>query len=92
MSAYQTARFHTGEGWRCALVREGRTKLHVIVLEDRGVHHLAVDRAAVRTLQPLLYRGYPYPVRRMARKLREIGHRRGITEAARTELTAAGLT
>jgi len=90
VNTYRTARFHTGEGWRCALVREGRTRLHLIVLEESGVRHLAAERSEARSLRPLPYHGADYPVARMVRKFAALGRVRGITQAALAELMQAG--
>lgn len=77
------------DGWRCAMVREGRTKLHVTYSCELGVIHRAVDRTEIRSIRPVPYKGQPYPVPRMVRKLREIARARGITESAKAELSRA---
>lgn len=88
MSAF-TGRYFAGDGWHPALLREGRTRLHVTHLTDSGVAHRAVPREEVRGVQPLPFRGGAYPVARMVRQLRAIGRERGITEAAKAELSRA---
>lgn len=89
MSEPFTGRFHDGEGWRCVLAREGRTRFHVTYISDAGVVHRAEPREASRYIRPLLRKGEPYPVKRMVKMFREIGRERGITEAAKEELRRA---
>jgi hypothetical protein len=88
-SEYTTGRFHDGEGWRVSLLREGRTRLHITCITDTGVAHSVVPRDEMRHIQPVLYKGAPYPLTRMVRKFREVGRERGITEAAKEELARA---
>lgn len=89
MSEFSTGRYHDGEGWRCALVREGRTKLHLVYITDAGVTHDAVDRTELRHISPLSFRGTPYPVERAVRRFRAAARGRGITESAKAELVRA---
>lgn len=84
-----TGLYFADDGWHPALVREGRTRLHVTYLAGTGVVHRAIARQEARGIRPLLHRGQPYPVNRMVRKFREIGRTRGITEAAKDELSRA---
>lgn len=86
---YQTGRFHTGERWCVALYRRGRTRLHLVLIDDGGVKHQAVPLGEERYVRPLLLRGNEYPVARMVRRLVAAGSRSGITEAARVELVRA---
>lgn len=89
MSDTITGRFHDGEGWRAALLREGRTRLHVTYITETGVTHRAVPREEIRYITPLLRKGEAYPVKRMVSKFREVGRERGITEAAKDECARA---
>ena len=90
MSASARAvRYHDGEGWRTALARPGRAKLHVVYLDDAGLVHRAIALSEQRGLVPLLRNGAPYPLERLVRKLNAIGRTRGITQAAADELQRA---
>lgn len=85
----QAVRFHDGERYVAALAREGRSKLHLVVIEDAGVRRLSVPLDEGRYIRPLELRGKPYPVDRMVKKFRAFGRERGITEAAKSELERA---
>ena len=89
MSDSIACRYHTGEGWRATLARPGRTKLHVVYLEDSGLVHRAVALSEQRGLVPLLRKGAPYPLERLVRKLNAVGRVRGMTQAAADELSRA---
>lgn len=82
-------RFHDGERFVSALAREGRSKLHLVMMDDAGIRRLSVPLEEARYLRPLELRGKPYPVERMVRKFRAFGRERGITEAAKLELERA---
>lgn len=82
-------RIHDGERFTTALAREGRTKLHLTVIDDAGVRHLAVPRDEIRQAAPLQRKGKPYPVERAIKIMRRVGRERGITEAAKRELALA---
>lgn len=85
----QAVRFHDGQRFVAALAREGRTRLHLVVIDDAGVRRLTVPKDEARYLRPLLLRGKPYPVERAVRKFRAFGRERGITDAAKDELARA---
>lgn len=82
-------RFHDGEGYRCVLARIGRSKLHITYISDLGVEHRALGMLESLRLEPLPHRGGLYPVDRMVRRFAAIGRARGITEAAKAELSRA---
>mgnify|MGYP001423299118 CR=1 FL=1 len=82
-------RWHTHEGWRCAIVKPGRTKLHVLTMEDFGVRHHAVPLDEERHMLPLTHRGREYPLARARRIFSAFGRERGITAAAKEILEEA---
>jgi hypothetical protein len=91
MNDVVAVRYHDGEGWRCALARSGRTKMHFTMITELGIVHRAEPLTAIRYTQPLMRKGVAYPILRMIRKFRDIAKARGITEAAKEELRRAGV-
>lgn len=89
ITEYRTARFHDGERYAAALVRDGRKHLHLTFIDDSGVRHATAPLEEQRHLVPLTHRGDSYPVERMVRKLRGAATRMGITDAAQAELERA---
>jgi hypothetical protein len=89
MSDSIACRYHTGECWKATLARPGRTKLHVVYLDDAGLVHRTVSLSEQRELVPLLHKGAPYPLERMVRKFNAIGRSRGMTQAAADEIQRA---
>jgi hypothetical protein len=84
-----TARFHTGERWVAALVRRGRSRIHITFIDDLGIRHQALPLFEERSLVRLRFKGKEYPIPRMVKQFRAIGRARGITEAAKEELSRA---
>jgi hypothetical protein len=89
-------------GTRCALVRRGRTRLHITFISDAGIEHRSLPLDSERYLKPLpdlitvcdgpngqYDRVTPYPIARLVKRFAAIGRERGITEAAKAELALA---
>ena len=73
-----------------ALVQVGRTTLHVVYIDSSsGVRKIDVPMIEEKFMRPLLLRGQPYPVERMARLMIKTGRTLGITEGARDILNEA---
>ena len=68
--------------------KEGRTFLHAIVLHHPPVRIVKLPRTERRYLQPLLYKGRPYPITRAVRRIRQAGRNLGITKGAAAALRA----
>ena len=79
-----TARYHDGGRFVAVLYRRGRTRLHLVFVDEPGIRHLAVPLEEQRYLRPLEHRGQGYPIERFVRQLRKT--HRPITESARAEL------
>lgn len=62
--------------------KEGRTYLHAIALHQPPVRLVKVPLLERRHLQPLEYRGRPYPIARAVRLFRRAGRELGITDGA----------
>lgn len=89
MKTFTVNRFDDGEGSRCVLARLGRTKLHVTFITENGIEHRALSKTKSTELKPLPFKGGEYPVQRLVKRFAAIGRARGITEAAKAELSAA---
>jgi hypothetical protein len=89
LTEYRTARFHDGERYAAALVRDGRKHIHYTYIDDLGVRHSTAPLEEARHLVPLTLRGDAYPVERMVRKLRGVAGRMGASDAAKAELARA---
>lgn len=63
----------------------GRQYLHAVTM-DPNVRLVQLPLDERRYLQPLLYKGKPYPVRRAVRRFLEAGRALGITDGARDAL------
>lgn len=72
-------------GHAILLVREGRTKIHAIMIRP-PVAIVKFEKGERRYWRPLEYKGKPYPVARALRRFREAGRDLGITKSARTVL------
>lgn len=84
MSEAKLVRYHTPEGVRAAVVVEGRSRLHAVVIDDGGVRELDVPNVEARYCSPL--RG---SVERAALRMLRAGKRLGITKSAKSILRAA---
>lgn len=82
-------RWFDGERWVCVIASPGRTKLHLLSMDETGLkaHHL--PRAAERDLLPLRLRDRPYPLKRAALRFQDRGRRFGISHAAKDILASA---
>ena len=83
--------YRTAEGEKPAIVREGRTLLHVVVLGGGLGGQLSVQhipRSEERYMRPLERRGRPYPLGRALRHFGRWARQRGASGEAR-ELLAA---
>ena len=89
ISEYRAARFHDGERYAAALVRDGRKHIHLTFIDDGGLRHSTAPLEEARHLMPLAHRGDTYPVERMVRKFRGVASRMGATDAAKAELARA---
>lgn len=88
MSEWSVVRYQDGERYAVALVAEGRTKLGVIAIADRGIGLRKVDKTEGRYCTPVLRKGHPYEPDRCARKFLRAGRRLGIGKRARKILKA----
>jgi hypothetical protein len=89
MDTYNTVRYHDGECYLAALVRQGRVHLHFTYISATGVRHATAPLKDARYLTPLTRKGSAYPVERMVRKLRTAATALGITDSAKAELARA---
>lgn len=87
MSDIYTGRYHDGERWVVGLFRRGTKNLHITFRDDSGLRHIEVPMAEERYVKPVTYKGNPYPVSRMVRKMR--GLPCSMTESAKDELRRA---
>ena len=80
-------RYHSEQGWIAgAIVARGRALLQCVFVEGSGLSITKLPLADERFMQPLEYRGQPYPENRARRHLRRMGRKFGITKAAKAAL------
>lgn len=90
MSKYEMVRYHDGDRYVTAVKYEGRKYMHVVLIDDAGVVKRAVPIEEGKWYcKPLMLGDAPYPLVRGINKLRSVGRRAGITQAAKQLLTEA---
>lgn len=77
------ADWHTDDGHHTVLVKEGRAKYHLVVI-DFPVKHVAVPKQEGRYLHPV-----DYSLPKAVRSIRKFARTAGITRAAQTMLKEA---
>jgi hypothetical protein len=78
-------RWHDGQRFVAALCRRGRSRLHLLAIEEGGVRVRQRPIAEEPALRPL----EDYPVARAVRQFRRIGRRRGMSQEAKDMLARA---
>lgn len=70
------ADWHADDGHHTVIVKDGRTKYHLVVI-DSPVKHVSVQKQEGRYLTPL-----DYPIAKAVRKVRRFAKTAGITRSA----------
>lgn len=70
------ADWHADDGHHTVVVREGRTKYHLVVI-DFPVRHVSVPKQEGRHITPL-----DYPITKAVRSIRRFSRTAGITRSA----------
>jgi hypothetical protein len=83
------ALYNNGHQWMPAIIKRGIKHMHVVQLSDHGVIVKARPIKEEKFLQPLQYKGKPYPLARAVRLFRQRGRELGITESAKNILKEA---
>ena len=82
---WQTVRGGHNSSFRSALVKTGRKWLQVVALDATtadGIRVWRVPKSELKYMNPLLYRGKPYPMSRGLKTFRSLGATHGITKGA----------
>lgn len=77
--------YRNEHGKAVLVVREGRKLLHAIIIAP-PVRLITLEKAEMRFLAPLQFKGRPYPIARARRRFAEAGRALGITKGARDAL------
>jgi hypothetical protein len=85
----EALRIHDGDRFCSALVKVGNKLMHAVVMDDFGVRVITAPKEDLRYSAPLLRKGAPYPVAKMAMAMKTWGRHRGMTEAAKKLLDEA---
>ena len=75
------------EQWVTAIhVNDEGKRMRLLVLDADGIHLVTAPLDEGRYMEPLSYRGKPYPVRRAVKKFRAFGRIAGLSKHARNAL------
>ncbi len=88
-NAIQAVRYHNGYHYCAAIMKRGNKYLHLVHIEDSGVVVSKEPLNQERHMQPLEFKGKPYPIPRAVKQFRKFGRERGITKAASAILAGA---
>ena len=77
-----------GNAHALIVFKQGRRWLRALALHAPPVRVVKLEHTERCHLQPLLYRGQPYPLRRALRHFKQAGRTLGITDSARAVLRA----
>jgi hypothetical protein len=89
MTEIQAVRYHDGDRHVAALVKVGTKMIHCACIDDTGVRVVSEPKEALKHCTPLLLKGKPYPVERIARAFKKFGRRRGMSAAAENIINEA---
>lgn len=86
---FSTGRYHDGECWASCLYRLGSSRLHITTIGSCGLVHRSEPKEESGHIEPIMFHGDPYPVKRMLARFKAIARSAGATESAKAELARA---